>query len=556
MKLILPRVLILGWYGLSGFSVHQLRWQADFPIDAAALTRASGIQNGSVYDPATVKTAMDKLDQYLSASGRYFVKIPFPELIPVADTLLELKFSLTEVLPSDDLKLRFGGMRYFSEARLREMLLISDEQRFELKELDRVYNQILDICHSRGFLFASVELDSLVLDGQLTAWLKVSEGKVFKAEKVFFQGNNYTRDRTLLKLSSINAARVITPQILDEAAQNILRRPYFRDALVEPIGENSLLIRVEEGRMTYLEGVLGYGGQQKQLTGLLRLKFLNLWGSDRSLNLNWRQDNSRSELELGYHESGPGNIPIAGDLLLQRSTQDSLWIKSNIMVSIYGYYGYHKLGLELGGTDNLIDPSLLKGPSSRIGSNTIGVFWEMDSAFPAANPAKGYQTRLSYSFLYGKAQGWRNSLGLDWQNYIPLGRRLVGSIALHYKDLNDVEAKDYELWQMGGYEKLRGYTEGEFQSWRLGWAAWELRWRLDPGSRLHIFFDHGVLARRLQQPEGPVTAYKSDIFGFGIGARIRTRIGILGIDYALGYREEGLAALGAGMIHAGLDASF
>lgn len=556
MKRTLPLFLLLWLSALSGLSVQKLSWDADFPVDAAAWEQASGIIGGAVYDPATIREAITRLEQYLSSSGRYFVKIPFPELIPVADTLIELRFSLREVLPSDQMKLRLAGMRYFSEDRLKEMLLISEDKRFAIKELDRVIGQILDICHSRGFLFARVELDSLVLEQELTAWLKVSEGKVFKPEKIFFQGNKYTRDRSLLKLSGIMSVRVITPQALEEAAQNILRKPYIKDALVEPITGNSLLIRVEEGRMTYLEGVVGYNGKQKELSGLLKLKFLNLWGSDRSLNLNWRQDSSRSELELGYHESGPGSIPLAGDLLLQRTSQDTLWIKSNISAKIYGYYGYHKLGLELGSSDNLIDPSLARGPSQRIRAASLGAFWELDSAYPVGNPAKGYQGRLAYRFLNSKDRGWNGAFELDWANFIPLGKRLVGAISLHFRDLDDVEARDYDLYQMGGYEKLRGYNDGEFQSWRLGWVAWELRWRLDPVSRLHLFFDHGLLARRLDGPLGPRTDYRTDLLGFGLGIRIGTRIGILGIDYALGNREDGLSGLGAGMVHAGLNASF
>lgn len=552
---LLPLFLI--WLGgLSGIGIQSLSWEANFPVDTDALNRASGISPGKTYDPELVKSAITRLDDYLSATGRFFVKLSFPELVPVADTLMELRFTLTEVLPSDQVELRFSGLRYFSEARLKELLLITEARRFTLTELEKISGQILEICHSRGFLFARTELDSLVLNGHLTAWMRVNEGKIFKAEKLYFQGNKYTRDKALIKLSGISSSRVVTPQTLQEAVQNILRKPYILSALVEPIGENSLLIKVEEGRMTFLEGVMGYNGSQKQLTGLLRLKFLNLWGSDRSLYLNWRQDKSRSELELGYHESGPGSVPVAGDLLLQRTSQDTLWIKSNISALLYGYYGYHKLGVELGSTDNLIDPSLLKGPSSRLRSYTLGAFWDLDSAFPAGNPAKGYQARLAYKFLSSKEKGWRGAFELDSSNYIPLGRRMVGAIGLHFRDLDDPEARDYELYRMGGYEKLRGYTEGELQSWRLGWAAWELRWRLDPGSRLHVFFDHGLMAFWKGSGTGKEVAYKSDLFGFGIGARIRTRLGTLGIDYALGYREDGLASLGAGMIHAGLDASF
>lgn len=538
---------------LAALNISTITWESNFEINPEALNQAGGLKSGQQYDPDLVKEAMERVETYLQESGRHFVKIPFPELIPEADSLIGLRFSITELLPSDQVELRLTGMRYFSEARLKEMLFISEERRFALSELPKLSQQILDACHQRGFLFAKVELDSLVMEAHLTAWLKVSEGKVFKAEQVFFEGNKHTRDSTLLKLSGIQSAPVITVQRLDEARQNILRKPYINEAELIPVNENSLLIRVDEGRMTFLEGVLGYTGKDSALSGLLKLKFLNLWGSDRSLNLNWRKDAKINDLELAYHESGPGSFPIAGDLLLKRSSQDTLWIKSSIEASIYAYHGYHRLGLDFGTVDNLIDPFLTRAASKRTASNMIGAFWSMDSAFPAANPARGWQTRLSYKFLHSKEQGWSKAFELENTNFIPLSKAWIGAVSINFKNLDKPEAKEYELYQMGGYERLRGYSEGELKSWRLGWIAWELRWRIDPNSRLHAFFDHGIMARHTSEGE---IGYKTDLFGFGIGARIKTRLGIMGIDYALGKRETGISSLGQGMIHIGLDASF
>ncbi|MCB5228570.1 MAG: BamA/TamA family outer membrane protein [Candidatus Cloacimonetes bacterium] len=541
---------------LSGLNIHQLRWEANFAINEAALEAASGLYEGQEYQPELIREALVRLQAYLEGTGRYFVKIPYPELIPAVDSKVDLVFDLKEIVPSDELELRFGGMRYFSEARLKEMLLIGANRRFSLSDLPRVYGQILDICHQRGFLFASVELDSLVWDEGLVAWLKVNEGKAFTAEKVYFEGNHHTRESTLLKLSGVSNAKVVTPQILETATQNILRKPYIHSALVEPISENSLLIKVEEGRMTFLEGVFGYGGKEKGVTGRLHLKFLNLLGSNRSIELDWHKDQKTNGLELAYHESGPSSIPIAGDIFLQRSTLDSLWIKSSASLDIYGYKGHHKLGLELGSDDHLIDPSLARRPSHRIRSATMGAFWAYDSAFPAGNPLKGSELRLGYGMIYSSSKRWRGAFELDSVNYLPLSGSIVAAMGLNIRNLEDPNAADYELYQMGGYQKLRGYGEGEWKSWRLGWASWELRWRLDAGSRLHAFFDHGVLARWLQQEDGKEIGYKADIYGFGIGARIRTRLGILGIDYALGKREDGIASLGEGMIHLGLDTAF
>jgi len=38
--------------------------------------------------------------------------------------------------------------------------------------------------------------------------------------------------------------------------------------------------------------------------------------------------------------------------------------------------------------------------------------------------------------------------------------------------------------------------------------------------------------------------------------KINTRLGILGLEYALGYRDKHFANLDSGMIHLGLDVAF
>ena len=542
---------------LLSLDIESLSWEANFPIDEATLNQASGLKLPQPYEPAAVRQAMDNIQNYLSEKQhRYFVRIPFPELIPVADSLIQLHFKLTEVMPSDGVKLRFYGMRYFSEARLNEMLIISDSKRFALADIEKVASELLQIYHQRGFLFAKVQLDSLVTDEGLTAWINVDEGKVFKADTIHFQGNKHSRDKALLKLSGLNTNKTITPKELEEARRKLLKAPYIQDAIVEPIDYNSLLIKVQEGRMTYLEGVLGYDGARKQLSGRIRLKFLNLWGTDRSLALNWQKQQLQNQLEFSYHESGPFSFPLEGDLLFTRSSRDTLWIQSKLSVAAHTRWQDHKLGMEYGFADNLIDESLTRGASKHHINRSLAAIWRYDSAFPTQNPHKGWQSRLAYRYIYTQENKWVRALELDNNIFIPLGRRPVLALGMHFRDLNDTEAKSWDLYQMGGYESLRGYKQQEFSSWRLGYLSWEFRWLLDSASRLHLFFDHGAIAEKDNSDTRLKIAYKSDLFAFGFGFKVRTRIGILGIDYALANTLKGLSKPANGMIHAGLDTGF
>ena len=141
-----------------------------------------------------------------------------------------------------------------------------------------------------------------------------------------------------MHLSGLENIDLITPEVLTQAEENIQRKSYIRNCNVEPVNENTLLINIEEGKMTYLEGVLGMNriNEELKLSGQIRLQFLNLWGTDRAIKLFWKQiPTSNSELSLSYHESGIPGIPVAGDFELYRAQQDSTWIKTRGILEVY-----------------------------------------------------------------------------------------------------------------------------------------------------------------------------------------------------------------------------
>jgi len=552
-RALLAAALLLAWVLAPALSVDKVSFSANFPFDETALLKASGLAAGSEYTPADVNAAISLMQAWLQANGHPFVKIANPELVPLSESSLELAFKLTEVLPAQDCELRFRGLRYFSEAKLRELLLLVDKSKVGLSELPRTMDRILDEYHRRGYLFASVGLDSLTLGENLAAYIGIEEGKPLKPEKYYFQGNKYTRDQTLIKLAGFSSGQVVTPEAIRAAEDRILGKSYIEACLIEPVDPASLLIKIEEGKMTSLEGVLGFTrvGAKNEFTGFLNLGFLNLWGSDRSLTLNWRKLPLTSLLRFSYHESGPNVFPLSGDLRLSREEEKDSFIKSAVGADIYSYYDVHRYGLELAVESvNYYVPaakdSLLVETTS---SRGIGAFWRLDSRDRAFNPSKGMQANITYRLHQSERSGWNNALEADHTQYIGLAPRWTCALGVHLRSLADSSSVAYETYRLGGYNSLRGYREDEFSSWRLGWASLELRYLISSQARIYLFYDHGLLAR-------DKNSLRADLLAPGLGIKLRTRLGILSIEYALGYRENGFADFSAGMVHAGLESNF
>ena len=521
-------------------------------IEETDLLKASGLKTGQEYNSELIANATAKLYKYFQDKGRYYIVIPAPELLPEEGETLSLLFHLQEKAPSDEMQIRFTGMQYFSEAKLYQFLLLSPDKYYRLNQLPRIMQQVLSLYNSRGYLFAKVQLDSLVLEDKLTAYIGIEEGKPLRVKNYIFRGNKVTKDKTLLQLSGLENLEIITLESLTQAQENILRKSYIHQCFIEPINDNTVLINVEEGKMTYLEGVLGMNriNNETKLSGQVRLQFLNLWGTDRAINLFWKQiPSSIGELSLSYHESGIPRIPIAADIELYRAQQDSTWIKTRGLIDVYYQMLKHSIGIELA-SEKLSPGSRFPATITKENAQSIAAFWNYKNSQGGINPYKGLEFKALYRLtgsnltehLFGATEAGA-------KGYLPVSNHFVGFLGVEIRNLENQKAELWQQYKMGGYGTVRGYYEDEFNSFRLGWINYELRYRLNPESRIYLLFDQGFLGKENNK-------LKTDIFGVGFGIKINTRLGLLGLEYALGYRDKRLSDLGSGMIHLGLDLAF
>lgn len=545
-------LLLFAFTTLQGLTVGKTSFSGTDNLDEQELAKLCSNLVGQEYDPNAIGEVIGRLYESLNKQGKYFYFIPAPDLIPMDDNKLELLFHFREVSPTNRVRISFTGLQYFSEDKLKQLLLSSDLQEYSLDQIPHLMQQVLTLYQSRSYLFAKVQLDSLLLSPMGIAYIRINEGKPLRVKEYIFRGNRITRERTLLALSGLTTAKSITPDIISQAESNIMRKSYIRDCLVEPIDESTLLIRVEEGRMTFLEGVLGMSSlnDKPQLSGSMRIQFLNLWGSDRAIKLFWKQiPSANKELSLAYHESGFTHLPIAADLEVYRSEQDSTWTKSKASADIYYQLLKNKMGIELI-TDSVKPGSRRPATIEATGSRSIGAFWDYTNVSGGVNPTRGAQYNLRYRLIDGSQVGKLiGSMEAGAKTYIPINLRWVAHIGIQVRNMDNENAAVWEQFKMGGYGSLRGYREDEFSSFRLAWTNYEMRYRINQDSRVYVFFDQGFVGKTKN-------SLKTDIFGLGGGIKVKSKLGVLGIEYGLGYRDNRFSRIGLGMIHAGLDLEF
>lgn len=531
---------------MQAISISSVLFEANFSIDEEELTAHSSVVLGQEYDPEKIDEYSANLYEYFHKKGEYFIHIPRPQTIPLEDDSLQLLYQITRFVSGDEIMLSFSGLRYLSESKLREYLDISENGALSFKELPLLFENILAIYEKRGHLFAEVKLDSLILAEKLIAHINIDEGKPLSIKNYHFSGNKISREGALLKSSGLLNVESITQNTLNQAEENLLRKSYIRECNILPLDEENLGIFIKEGKMSFLEGVLGLSEKsgKRELTGMVNIRFLNLWGTDRQIALNWRKTaTDLSTLRLSYHESGYGFLPLQGDFLISREAQDSTWIKNQTEMDVYFSSLQHKVGLGFGAQSVFAGHSQVELPKSS--EFSASAFWAFQNTRGTWAPVSGYQLEGKYS-LHKAKQGLYHKNQASAGKYTALGSGFVHYIKGGYLSTSIKEPKEFDLWGLGGYNSLRGYRENEFLAESLALVQNEIRYLAGEDTILYLLADYAMILK-------PNNHKKYDFAGFGVGLKQSTRLGMLSIEYALGIRDKSLSNVNLGMIHLGIE---
>lgn len=519
--------------------------------------RSLNLAPNEVYSPDTNTIIKERLQTYLRSRGFYFAKISLDDIVPSGENKVTLIYIIEQIVSNQISEIEFSGNRYFSKDKLEQLLDLKGKTSIPLNQIELLIEKIVDLYSSRGYLFVQVKPDvSVTDDNKINMCLIIDEGSLFRPQNYLFKGNTVTGSSTLLRISGLSQIRTFSPEILEQAENKLLNKEYITKVKILPVDNSTLSIDITEGNMTKAEGVLGIrtvpGSDKSELNGFGRIRFLNLWGTDRAISLYWKSMRASNRvIELAYHESGLNAYPFTGDVIFHRSQQDSAWIRIKADFSIFYSFQYHQLGLSF-----LTETLYPDTPDTTIAVKTKyqspALIWKFDKTDFNPNPSKGNQIRIKSGWLFKQAGNKKSSIPvneIDAVTYIPAIGRIVCSVGLHFREISDHTVKPYEQYKLGGFNSLRGYNEETFSSWRIGWINSEIRYLLTRDSRLFFLLDNGFL-----QVED--SKLKTDLMGLGTGISFRTRVGMISISYALSITEGRLADINSGMLHMGIASSF
>ena len=299
-----------------------------------------------------------------------------------------------------------------------------------------------------------------------------------------------------------------------------------------------LLINLNEHQSNKYSGIIGYvpktSNKAGYFTGQIDIGLKNISGSGRAFNIFWSKVNENSqEFRLNYFEPHVFKSQYFTNIGFGQILRDTLVVIRNLQFGL-GKNISNKGIIEL----TLDYESTLPTPSGReilnLDNNKIfkgGLKYSFDNRDLPSNPSYGLYINIHNHFGFYKTDNKQKIMtqaSLYGEINFTLARQLVIHCKSTFRGKFIQNSKiDYsgQLW-FGGANNLRGYPEDFFSGSKLGMISSEIRWITGYYSRIFVFFDQGYYKNLKDETKWP--------FSFGLGMRLESRMGTIGLDYAFG----------------------
>lgn len=536
-------------------TVEVLRVSAFAPSD---IITAFVTKTGSPFVPGTFKADLDRLIKRYHDNGYYYPAID-SVVTDSTSGRIDLILFLREGKQARIARIGFVGDSALPESKLRKLLSISEGSPFIQAEVEQGARAILQEYESAGFPFAKVAIDSVVMD-QTTVDFSVrfayamTEGKQVLIKELRVEGNSTTRNSVIVREARLRGNEFYSDQLSETVKRRLDRLQLFSSVsrpefFLNQQEQGGLLVKVQEGNPNRFDGIIGYvpspkPGASGYVTGLVDLQFRNLFGTARRLAARWsREDQNTQELGLQYFEPWIASYPVNGQVGFVQRIQDSTYVRRKSDVTLDFLLNDQ---LSIGGifsrTNVIPSQSYGRTVLAKSQETSIGLSVTFDTRNDPVTPMTGLFYRTEYdlgakdvyaSTIFSASSNSTQRVLMDLDYYLqPLLDQVIAA-ELHIQDFRSSITELGDLFRLGGASTLRGYREGQFLGSRLVWSNLEYRFMVAQRSYFYGFFDAGYIVTP-NEPLVGIVASEQTKFGYGVGVRMDTNLGLIGVSVGFG----------------------
>lgn len=508
------------------------------------LNLAPGISAGDSLDWDDLGRAEARVTEQLAAGGYLQASVEVDTTVRGDSLVVSLRVQTGKLA-------RVGGWRIAGDdsvpvERLLH-LLPRKGVRFSRAMADRAAAAILRAHENSGYPFAVVTPLALAQEsGFVYPALQVTAGPKVEIGFLEFAGRPGTKSELLERVAGFSS-RSYSHTAVAQWRQRLEQSGLVRvdsEAIVVAAGTYGVRFWVTGGRNNRASGVAGYSPEDHQLTGLVHVAFHNLFDTGRRLEADWRSAYARTSYRLSYTEPWVLGTPIDVTASAQQQTVDTTSAQTNLALAAQARAAtWTTVSFETG-YDRFTDaPSEASAAVIWAGTGVV-----LDSRDFPANPRSGVRlsvlTKVGNRVVDSTHSDVVTHVELGLAGVLPLCPRVAWSNSVGGRAVYSAATlTEPELYRMGGPGTVRGYREDEFVSTRLGWFTSEVRYLLDRTSSAYPFLDAGVYQDSTGWQVKP---------GYGVGTRVATPVGVLGLDYGVAFRDSPLR----GKVHLSYDVTF
>ncbi len=577
------------------YYIRQLRFDGNKHLNEKRLTNLFGWQREKAYSEIEIREGFERILDAYRTDGLVFVKIT-PTVSPISEseTDVSIKVKIVENRQIRTGTLTLTGNQRFSEDEIRDELDLKRGKLFTEAALTRGIERVQTLYSEHGYPKVEIEPKDIELSQETATvdfQLHIREGSQIQIGEVKVSGLQKTKTGAVLREIPVKPNQRFDQRNIDTSYRRLRNLGYFYqiNPNVLEAGETADKInfhaQVTEAKTGRLSGVIGYAPPETevdaapQLTGILEASETNLLGTGRQFNLYWKSGLLRI-FRLRYAEPWIFGKPVTigvdyGQLKQQRLDREQFTgfppndsgtvaeERSSSISAITNFgrvfegtltLGYKQIHVPNTGLPTTLSPVEVQppitGPSTELqpysGTKYSLTFrLTRDTRDYFLNPTRG--RRDSIAFEVSRSDFRLRKVWLSLQQYFPTWRKQTVAVELHGAAAWGVNIPPTELFYLGGATTLRGYDEDWFSGPRRVYANIEYRYLVGPDSQIFVFTDLGAVTL-METP----SVFDRLRVGYGFGARLESRGGILRLNYGLAAGDSLLR----GKIHVSLGASF
>lgn len=447
-----------------------------------------------------------------------------------------------------------------------------------VERLEQIQEKLISYYANNGYPFATVYLDSIVMeDDVMAARLKVKKSLLYPIDSIRVFGKANIRSSFLQHYLEIYNGSPYNKSKLEQVDKKLSELPFLKidqPADVSMLGTGSVLnLYLQNKRSSQMSFLIGFLPDSKRggkllLTGDVFLDMKNLLGSGENIMIKWQQLQRNSpRLNLGFKLPYIARSHFGVDFSFHLYKKDSSYLQLNaqtglVYTSSSNRTGklilqWQQTGLLAGSVDTtkIIQQKKLPDITDANAINA-GIQYEFSQTDYKLNPRKGWEGTVqttvgikrilensevlsikepsfNYASLYdsikGKGYQWR--IQLSAAHYFPMGKQSTFRWAVSSGAYFSKHIFRNDMFQIGGFNLMRGFDEESIFADRFLVNALEFRFLTGVNSFLFLFSDVGLTRNSL-------TEINNNFVSGGMGIVLETKLGMVKVSYAAGKRND------------------